>query len=153
MNDKTRDLICGTIFLALGIFMYRQSKLISPIIPKEVGSGFFPLIVAVVFMSLAALLIVFSLLKKGEATSRSSEDIGGGTMTILAIITYVALFKVLGFLIATTLYLFVQIMILSNAKNRNLPLFGAISIVTPVIIYFLFVKAFNLILPPGILPF
>ena len=152
MNDKIRDLICGTVFLALGIFMYRQSRMISPIIPKEVGSGFFPQIVAIVFISLAALLIVFSLMKKGKATSRSNEDIGGGAMTILAIIGYVALFKILGFLIATALYLFTQTMILSNSRNRNLPLFGVISIVTPIIIYFLFVKAFNLILPPGILP-
>lgn len=152
MNDKIRDLICGTVFLALGIFMYRQSRMISPIIPKEVGSGFFPHIVAIVFISLAVLLIVFSLMKKGKETSRSSEDIGGGTMTILALIGYVALFKILGFLIATALYLFTQTMILSNSRNRNLPLFGVISIVTPVIIYFLFVKVFNLILPPGILP-
>ncbi|GHV34886.1 hypothetical protein FACS1894187_06430 [Synergistales bacterium] len=134
--------------------MFFQSRNISPIIAKEVGSGFVPKIVAAVFMSLSMLLLVLTLLKERKvAAAKTNEDIKGGVLTILALIAYVFLFDGLGFLLSTALYLFVQITILSDAKNRRLPLFCVISVVTPTIIYFLFVKGFDLILPAGILPF
>ena len=134
--------------------MFFQSRKISPIIANEVGSGFVPEVVAVVFMSLSAILIVLTLLKKGEsAATKSNDDVKGGMLTIFALVAYVFLFERLGFLLATALYLFAQITILSNEKNRSLPLFGIVSVVTPTIIYFLFVKGFGLILPAGILPF
>jgi len=154
VKNKTRDIICGILFFALGVFMFQQSKGIAPIIAKEMGSGFVPKIVAIVFMCLSTLLIVFSLLsKENTGSAKSSDDIKGGLMTILALVAYVSFFNMLGFLVATALYLFVQITILSTEQNRKLPLFGAVSVITPLIIYFLFVNGFGLILPSGILPF
>lgn len=153
MNGKTQDLICGAVFFALGVFMFFQSRGVAPIIANEVGSGFVPKIVAIVFMSLSAVLIALTLIKKDKrGAKKNDEDPKGGALTILALIAYVFFFDKLGFLLATALYLFTQITILSNEKNRKLPLFGLVSVVTPLIVYFLFVRGFGLILPAGILP-
>ena len=51
------------------------------------------------------------------------------------------------------LYLFVQIYILSNRENRNYKLFALVSVITPIVIYALFVYAIDMPLPEGILSF
>ncbi len=154
MSNKTRDLLCGILFLAVGAFMFQQSLGIEPIIAKEVGSGFVPKVIASVFICLSVLLVVLTLLKPHKTESvAKNEDIKGGVVTIAMLAAYVLLFDKLGFILSSALYLFAQILIFSNDQNRKLPLFGAIAVVTPVVIYFLFVKAFELMLPAGILPF
>lgn len=134
--------------------MFFQSQKIAPIITNEVGSGFVAKIVAILLMGLSAILIALTLLKKAEvAAAKTKEDLKGGALTILALVAYVFLFEKLGFLIATALYLFSQITILGDETNRKLPLFGIVSVVTPIIVYLLFVKGLGLILPAGILSF
>jgi len=153
MSNKTRDILCGIVFFTLGALIFSGARAISPIIENEVGSGFVPKFVAAVLMSLSGLLIALALYRKDAATTKVGEDIRGGMSTIMALAAYVLLFDKLGFLISTALYLFAQITILSDEKNRKLPLFGVVSVVTPIIVYFLFVKGFGLMLPSGILPF
>jgi putative tricarboxylic transport membrane protein len=152
MTNRQRDTIAATIFLAFGIFMFANSMGIMPIIPNEVGSGYVPRFVsAVIFIMAAALLVLTLLGKKMGATEKTDEDIKGGIFTVLALAAYVTLFEPLGFLLATALYLFAQITILSNEKNRRFVLFGIISVVVPAVIYILFKALFHMPFPTGIL--
>jgi putative tricarboxylic transport membrane protein len=152
MTNRQRDTIAATIFLAFGIFMFANSMGIMPIIPNEVGSGYVPRFVSAVIFILAAALLVLTLLgKKMGATEKTDEDIKGGIFTVLALAAYVTLFEPLGFLLATALYLFAQITILSNEKNRRFVLFGIISVVVPAVIYILFKALFHMPFPTGIL--
>ncbi|NPV45071.1 MAG: tripartite tricarboxylate transporter TctB family protein [Firmicutes bacterium] len=154
MANKMRDLICGILFLALGIFMFFQSQGIDPIIPNELGSGFVPKIVAGVTAGLSVSMILVTFLKKqSPPPTKADEDLKGGIFTILTLATYVFLFDKLGFILSTMLYLFVQMTLLSNERNRNFRLFAGISVITPLVIYALFVYGFKLILPAGILRF
>ena len=77
----------------------------------------------------------------------------GGLLTIVLLAIYVVLFKPLGFILSTFIYLFFQITLLSTEKNRNLILFGIISVVAPVVIYALFVYVIKVPLPTGLLSF
>lgn len=152
MTNRQRDIICAVLFLGFGIFMFSNSLSIHPIIPNEVGSGYVPKVLSLAITFLSALLFVLSLLKKKVARQeKSDEDSKAGVFTILALAVYVVLFQVLGFLVATVLYLFFQITLLSTEKNRNLLLFGAISIVVPVVIYMIFKTLFQMSFPVGIL--
>jgi hypothetical protein len=64
---------------------------------------------------------------------------------------YALLITKVGFLITTTVYLFIQINILSPKQSRKHLMFAIISVVASVVIYYIFVKVFNLMLPAGIL--
>lgn len=150
MNIKARDLTCGVLFFTVGILMYLGLDNIPLIIENEVGSAFVPRLTAIALMCLAGTLIVLSLSKKAAAETAVSTDNKGGFLTIAALAAYVLLFDKLGFILATFLYLFAQMTILSDYRNRRLKLFGVISATASVTIYLLFVKALNLILPSGI---
>jgi len=152
MTNRQRDIIAAIVFLSFGVFLFGNSLGINPIIPNEVGSGYVPKFLAIVIILISSALLVLTLKKKKAGpTEKTDEDIKGGIFTVLALAAYVVLFQFLGFHISTALYLFVQITVLSNEKNRKLLVFGAVSIVVPLVIYGLFKSLFNMPFPTGIL--
>ena len=148
MTNKQRDYACSVLFLIFGIFMFIQSLSIHSMMDKDVGSGFVPKIVAMAIIVISAIKLLLTFLSK-----KSDEDIMGGLLTIVLLAIYVVLFKPLGFILSTFIYLFFQITLLSTEKNRNLILFGIISVVAPVVIYALFVYVIKMPLPTGLLSF
>ena len=123
---------------------------------KDLGSGFFPKIVGVSIL-IVSLIQLVAVIKKpiieSENKDKEPEDSKGGLFTIAAIVAYTILYDILGFICSTMLYLFVQIYILSNRENRNYKLFALVSVITPIVIYALFVYAIDMPLPEGILSF
>lgn len=150
MTNKQRDYLCSILFLIFGIFLFIQSMGIKTLMSQDVGSGFTPKIVsgAIVVCSIWKLALTV-LSKKADTGSKSDDDTKGGIFTICLLAAYVLLFDSLGFLISTVVYLFLQILVLSNENNRNLPLFGIISVVAPVVVYVLFVYVIKMPLPTG----
>jgi len=154
MANRRQEILCALLFLGFGIFMLSNSLSIIPIIDKEVGSGYVPKALSLVIISLSCLMLVLAVLnKKVGSTEKTDEDAKAGVFTILALAAYVALFQKLGFLVSTTLYLFIQTTLLSNKQNRNLVLFAVISVLAPVIIYGIFTTLFHMPFPSGILGF
>ncbi|WP_303878424.1 tripartite tricarboxylate transporter TctB family protein [Stutzerimonas kunmingensis] len=74
--------------------------------------------------------------------------------TLGLILLYVVLLGPVGFPIMTTLYLYLQFIVLTpvDHKVRHLP-YAAIAVVTSIVIYLLFREAFDLLLPAGLLNF
>lgn len=156
MNNKTKDYICSLLFLFTGIFVFVNSINIVPLMGKDLGSGFMPKVIGVslVVISLIKLVLVFYNSKNyKEETKKEDIDSKGGLLTIGISLFYVVTFELLGFITSTIIYLFFQMIILSNEKNRNLKLFGVISIGFSVFLYVLFVYVINRPLPIGILGF
>lgn len=128
--------------------------------PTPYGEGFglrfFPKIVGVSIL-IVSLIQLVAVIKKpiieSENKDKEPEDSKGGLFTIAAIVAYTILYDILGFICSTMLYLFVQIYILSNRENRNYKLFALVSVITPIVIYALFVYAIDMPLPEGILSF
>ena len=159
MRDERRlGILTSLLFIGLGAFLYGQSLSIRTIVENDVGSGYMPRLVGGSIVALAVLKLILSLKPRAVSTEKAAaagddNDNKGGCLTIAALVLYVLLFEVLGFLVSTALYLFAQILILSDRRNRNLPLFAVVSVAVSVIVYALFAKAFDLILPQGILYF
>lgn len=154
MTNKQRDLLCSILFLACGVFVLTQSATIKPIMGKDLGSGFMPKIVAAAMILLSGIKLILTLIsKKPAAKLESDDDLLGGLMTIMALSAYVLLFEYLGFILSTGLYLFIQILLLSNEKSRNIKLFAAISVITSVAVYAIFVYVINMPLPAGFIAF
>ncbi len=156
MNSKQKDIIISIVFLLFGIGLYVASLSVTSLIQNDVGPAFMPKIVAAAIIILAATKLIFALKNnsKSYVTKKEvDEDKKGGMLTIAALLLYVTLFDVLGFIVSTVLYLFAQFMILSNKNNRKISLFGILAVIVPLIIYFTFVYGFDLILPSGVLGF
>lgn len=154
MTNKQRDILCSVLFLMFGVFVFLQAIPIKPIMEKDLGSGFMPKIIGMAIVAIAAVKLVLTLMSKGDSQKATSDDdLKGGLWTIAALAAYVLLFDRLGFILSTALYLFVQILVLSNEQNRNLKLFAAISVITPVAVYALFVYAIKMPLPAGLFGF
>lgn len=154
MSEKQKDILCSMIFLILGAGVFVYSATIKNVIKTDVGPAFAPRIVTMGIIILAVIKLGLSIKNNTpEYTKKTTknENTLNGLLTIVALGLYVALFDVLGFVISSALYLFFQMYLLMSAEKRNYVTMGIISITVPVVIYFLFVKAFNLMLPTGLL--
>ncbi|MFA6633621.1 MAG: tripartite tricarboxylate transporter TctB family protein, partial [Kiritimatiellia bacterium] len=67
------------------------------------------------------------------------------------LILYLALIPILGYIIASTLYIFGQILILNRSNKQHYLRYATISIFSAVLTYLLFVKVFSVMIPAGIL--
>lgn len=156
MKSKTRDIVCSLLFLIVGIFTFVNALEIKPLMAKDLGSGFMPKVIGVSLVVIAVIKLVLTLTNKKELkneTSNDDVDQKGGLLTIGLFLFYVVTFEMLGFIVSTVVYLFFQMLILSNDKNRNCKLFGLISVAFSVGVYALFVYVINRPLPVGIFGF
>lgn len=155
MTQKKKDILVAVLFIALGAFIFMQSMGIEPLMNNDVGSGFFPKVVAIVIIAIATAKLIITLKDKDQdVVEKATEgDMFGGWVTVILIGLYVLVYQSIGFLISTAVYLFLQILVLCPKEKRNIPIFGLISVITPVFIYTMFVYFINMPLPKGIFGF
>lgn len=121
----------------------------------DMSSGFFPMLIGgtLVFLAICLLINTYIVDKKnGEIVDKFfGENIKGGVLTIGAFVVYILIYNFVGFIISSVVYLFIQMLILSDKTNRKPWLFALIAVVLPVLVYFLFTRGFSLLLPKGLL--
>lgn len=153
MTDRKRNLIVSFVFLAFGVFLLVESMGIKHMMKNDVGSGFFPKVIAVLIIGVSLIRLVMTMLEPVGEKKKSNSDMAGGWLSILLIGAYVVAFQPVGFIIDTMVYLFLQMLVLAPKERRNLPLLGIIAVLAPLCIYTLFVYAINTPLPKGIFGF
>ena len=153
MTDKKKNILISVMFLAYGIFMFAMSLTLQPMMANDVGSGFFPKVIAVVFIAMSAARLVMAMREKEGAAAKADSDMKGGWETILLIGAYCMAFQPVGFIISTMVYLFLQILVLTPPERKNVPLAGIIAVVASIAVYALFTYAINSPLPKGLFGF
>ncbi len=158
MTVKQREVASGVGFLALAGIVYVASFSIKKLVISRIGAAFVPQLAAYLLAGLSIVLIIQALLlkavpeaDKSHETSSRRETRFALWSTIVLLTIYGAVLAPVGFLIATTLYLFIQFIVLAGNKKKNFVLLGLLSVATSVAIYTLFVYGFDLMLPAGIL--
>ena len=159
MNKKILDIAYGAVALLFSIFCF------SYLIPVQVKASRFA-VGYKTFPQLSALLIGFSgfmlvvtrfwelpdkkaVFRKGNY-SLNWKHLLRQAILVAATVAYIILIPVWGFVIISSLYLFVMLYYLgSNAPVKN----AIVSVAFPLTAYFLFTKLFHVRLPPGLLPF
>ncbi|WP_029914594.1 tripartite tricarboxylate transporter TctB family protein [Pelobacter seleniigenes] len=149
----------GTILLA--VLLYTASFNIQEFIATRVGASFLPRVAAVLFAILGILLIVGSFrcaptdpIVKEESQEPTETTFGGLPAVLLSaflMCAYVGLMSRLGFIITSAVYIFFQILVLAKGAKRQYLLFVVISLITPILVYMLFVHVFKVMIPAGIL--
>ena len=74
-------------------------------------------------------------------------------LTFVLIVGYAVTFEWLGFIISSTLCMFLQMLLMSPKAKRRPASFAVISFVTAVVVYIVFRKGLTLSLPRGLLEF
>ena len=156
MTNKNKDIICSVLFLAFGAAMFILASGLKNTIRNDVGPGYVPKFIGVCMMIVSGAKLILSLFDKsktGKAVEKMNGDIVGGLGTVGLMVAYAWAFAKVGFIVSSAVYLFCQILLMSNEKNRKPVLFAAISILLPVAVDALFVFLIQTPLPKGILGF
>jgi len=160
MTKKTRGLVTGVLFLAFGLLFFIEGSKYPSTIKGDMGSSFMPQLIAACIIILAVMKIIESLrinnpkAKSNDlASQKEKEDIKGGLMTVALIIVYAVLFKPLGFIVSTFLYLMLQMIVLCDKDKRNWKIITSISVIAPVLIYLFFVYVVERPMPQGFITF
>lgn len=176
---RYKDIIAGSVLLALSAFYFSQTFLIKKIafIDPLVGSARFPQIIAIILMICAAIIIFQGIAslkaqketieahktlmeiadeaENGEETT-SKAQIRKGNFKVFLVLGSFAVFCFLmdkiGFGAASFLYLWSQMVIMSHDKQnwKSLLVYGGLSLVLAIGIFAMFRYGFGLILPKAL---
>lgn len=154
-NIKYKDLGVGIFFIIFSILMYWNSFKIVITVHDAMGPRFFPQLVSIILGILSIILIIKAFKNNQEIEDKKFENIPSIIATILILLIYALLIEKIGFIIMTTLYLFLQILLLlpkNLLKNKKyITIAGTVSLFLPISLYFLFYNVFSIFLPTGIL--
>ncbi len=164
MIDKYRDIISGTFLAVLAVVLYISTFSIKKLVDMNIGSDFMPKLCAILlfFLSLGVIYKGFLKLKtyvpaavSDEEKAKKIKSLKSVCLSIFLILLYASFLQSIGFLITTTLYLFVNFILLypedKKLTSKNITSFCIIAVASSAVIYFSFVKGFQLMLPSGIL--
>ena len=156
MTNKQRVVLCSALFLLFGAGMFYLSFGIKHRIPSDVGSAYVPKFIAICIMVVAGAKLILSLMDKsvsGKKKEGVEFDKLGGIGTVVLMFAYMLALEPVGFILSSIIYLFLQITLMSNEKNRKLPLFAIISVLLPIGVSALFCYVIKMPLPKGIIGF
>ena len=153
-----QDVIAGVGFLLISAAYYSGSFFeTSSLMKAEYGPDFMPKIYALLLAVLSVALIVTGIRKaKTYAVPEGTQAFDPRSavtvvLSLICIAAYIFLIDVVGFLIASALYLFAQAWLLSQKKNYGMLIL--FSVLGAVLVYLLFAKVIGLLLPKGIFGF
>lgn len=150
-----RDGIAGLILLAISLVLLVQSFQLPslPIVP--VGPGFYPAIVLSFMAAASALLVLQDLLSRRAAAAATAPETPRRNYRLVVIAFaivggYVALLPLLGFRVATVLFVGVLQAVLGRPRTaRQWGALAAIALGTAAVGYFIFERYLLVLLPRG----
>lgn len=164
LKKKYNDLIVGVFFLVLSVGYYIMATFLPASKVSELGPDFIPKIIAMLTLviSIALIFTSYKEMKKQDTTEGDTSEEGDREeieyrpviYTFLLLLLYTQLLRSIGFLITTVVYLFLQFNVLAPLDQRgrkHQTLYGIISLITTVVVYYLFRNGLQVMLPSGIL--
>lgn len=153
-----QDFIVGTAITALGIVYLIMSANIAVSGGAALGivdARFMPYILGALMCVLGCMQIILSrVAPRTEAAAKKKTDYRSLVLSAVLMVLYVAFIELLGFVLVSVIYLFAEFWILTPPdKPRRPVLYALIALVAPVVTYFIFRYAFDMLLPVGPLSF
>ncbi|MBQ7220028.1 MAG: tripartite tricarboxylate transporter TctB family protein [Synergistaceae bacterium] len=156
MTNKTRDILCSIIVLAFGAAVIYFVKDVRRVIRSDVGSAFVPTLIGWCIVATGAAKLLYSVftgLKEENKKIVFDQDFFGGIGTIVLMVLYMLAFEPVGFVVASAVYLFLQMLLLSDRTNRKVLLFAVVAVLLPLAVDALFVFVIKMPLPVGVFGF
>lgn len=148
-----RDQITGAVLVILGIVVFLMTTTFSiPVTSSYPGPRMLPDIAAFGFVVCGLGIFIESIVSKKEGTSYLTKEGWLKVVTVFLIIAaYIAGMLVAGYLIATPVILYIMTTLFARGSNSTTKGRIMFSVLTAVIIYLIYVFAFGLTLPSGLL--
>ncbi len=147
---RNGDFVSGAVLAALGVFIITEARQWEYLGPDGPGPGFFPLWYGIGLLVLSVMLMVVHARQAPAPESRGMAGTGRPFATWAALVVCVALLKVLGFIVAFSLFaLFIVRFLYRQSFGKAL----AVAVGGAVGFYLLFDVALNVALPAGMLGF
>lgn len=161
--DKRQDLMTGIIMALVSLwylFEAAQVKVFAGMGKAIIDSGTIPKVWGGCLLVLSIILIIRGfrgLQKEGQLDKFNLWDKVKehwevvGTFILLTI--YIGIMDYLGFVIASMIYIFFQILVLTPKEKRNYKMAGILAVIFSISIYYVFVEWLMVLLPVGLLEF
>ena len=154
-----KDLLTGIVAAAFSAFYLMQTSGIKVFGGATAGvtAQTVPRLWGVAMLVLSILLILRSILamrKKSEQDEEARLERREVVCTFCLLILYAALMKLVGFIIMSILYVYLQVWVLTPPEKRTKRMHtiaGGLAVFFSVSLYFVFTKYLMVMLPPGIL--
>ena len=157
---KCRDLILGVVMLLFSgfyLFYAQQIKTRPKLTPSYASAKIMPILLGVLLAVLSVVCIIQGIRqikanKKEENGKKMDKgDLMAVVFTFAVIIGYILIMPLLGFILSTVLYLFLQMLILAPAEKRNYALFAIVAVVFTAIVFVAFRVGLQQLLPRGVI--
>lgn len=151
ISKRAKNSVTSTVLVLFSVAGYFYC--IDNTLPNEgeIGSMYTPKLLCVCLLVLSVLKLFYALKDDGTPVSitvdRKKLFTGAGTIGLIGL--YCFFFKPLGFVIVTFLYLVGQMALFYPGARRHWRKIFCIAFFTTAATYFIFVVAFNLMLPLG----
>ena len=154
MSRSTRkDIIFGIIVLLFGAAYFSMTLNVPA--KSGVDARTVPLVLSGIFIVLGVLQLISVAARPASGKDQEkAAALDRKTVAVTAglILCYVLLLDFLGFIVASSLYLFAQMHVLKpETQKKNYALYAFISIVSSASVYYIFNLCFDLLLPEGLL--
>lgn len=166
VKSKWKDFSTGILFVAFGIALFLSALTIPAGGQLSMGGDFMPKVMSVLLILCGAAYAGKALFSKPEPAAGEGKPLGPSAeqkaekrhewilflleFGLLAL--YLLLLKPVGFLIMTTIYIFLQMWLITPSSEKRRPIVMVIvAVAATLLTYFIFVKGFRLLLPAGIL--
>lgn len=155
-NPKKENFVIFLILAVLSIAMLISAMFIPAGGSLGFGADFMPKIVAGLLLLCSLGFLIQSIRAPRQEKTEEKKKFDYVPLMRFGIalgllILYVALLKSVGFIIMTALYIFAQSLFMVPREKRSVLRSGILAVVTSLLIYFIFTKGLNMVLPLGIL--
>ncbi|MDO4269260.1 MAG: tripartite tricarboxylate transporter TctB family protein, partial [Eubacteriales bacterium] len=156
---KYGDIVVGVFFMVLSAALIVMAQLLPKSKVMDIGPDFMPMVIGVVTFILAAILTFMNVknFKMRAAELEGTEipdcDYKRVLSSIILVLIYVFTLQPVGFLIATMIFLLLQMLVLSPDDERDgkhVVRLLIIDVVFTLVVFFLFRYGFKIVLPAGI---
>ncbi|WP_332446182.1 tripartite tricarboxylate transporter TctB family protein [Sphaerochaeta sp.] len=151
MNKKLMGL--GVFSFLFGLVLFLLTFQIKDFAAIGVGAKFFPRIAGFGFiiLSLVFLLQAFAKSNTEQPKTKQNCNTPAVLLSMFLLIAYLAAISSLGYIIASTLYIFLQIRLLHKGQTQHYLQYALLSVISATVTYLLFVKVFGVMIPAGLL--
>ncbi len=160
-----KELVPGivlTVIAVLYLFFTTQIQPFTGLGSTPLTNRFMPFFWGTCLLILSVMLIIRGIrMRKKElaagktATSATTVSFWDNykevVLSFILLAIYIALLESVGFIIMTALYVFAEILVLTEKSKRNFLVSAIVAVVVAFVLYFIFVKSLNVLLPGGIL--
>lgn len=163
--ERYKEILLGVFMFALALVYLYQTTFIRTRSTVSVSAKAIPELLGCIVIVLAVIQIVIGVkrLRAVESAGRSEgmapvffgklayETAKPVILTFIVILLYAFTFDWLGFIISSTLCMFLLMLVLAPRSKRRAGKFFAISLAVAVVVYLAFQKGLSLSLPRGVL--